>query len=62
MYNFVFIYFEFGDWSGESDVAAAVGGEDDGAGAAAGDGLIVSLECVGDAVLIVGESLLGRYT
>ena len=29
-------------------MAAAVGGEDDGAGAAAGDGLIVSLECVGD--------------
>ena len=48
MYNFVFIYFEFGDWSGESDVAAAVGGEDVavGVGAAAGDrdGLIVSLE------------------
>ena len=46
MYNFVFIYFEFGDWSGESDVAAAV--DDVAAAAAAGDGLIVSLECVGD--------------
>jgi len=60
MYNFVFIYFEFGDWSGESDVAAAVGGEDDGvAAAAAGDGLIVSLECVGDAVLWESHRLDG---